>query len=165
MFTRSSNNITIRSEPLRGWNIKACHTWKLILNWKDFSLATGTNDPEVACIVKDLVWMFERFYTQNFELEEDKEMLAVFKDGVSRFIARWRQIVAPSKQQSYYHQLEVEAILEIEKNGSIWKYTSDVTESFVHVFKQTYLRFTTYRGGRKSVHLNNTESSKQWREF
>ena len=41
-------------------------------------------------------------------------------------------------------------MIQIERSGSIWKYSSDITESFVHVIKDYYLRFTSRGGAKRS---------------
>ncbi len=54
---------------------------------------------------------------------------------------QWREQVGGGRSRNYYHWLAEEAIIQIEMSGSIWKYSSDITESFVHVIKEYYLRF------------------------
>jgi hypothetical protein len=85
-------------------------------------------------------------------------LLKFYTFQVSTFIDCWRSQISNGKQRNYYHFLAVEAAIQIEHSGSIWKYASDITESYVHIIKDCFLKYTT-RGGSnrhwtKQVHYN-----------
>jgi len=83
---------------------------------------------------------------------DDIAALEFFAASVGLFVEQWLQLVAPGRKHNYYHWLEFEALQEILKHGSVWKYASDVTESFVHILKDTYLHFTTRGGSKNGAH-------------
>ena len=120
----------------------------MILNWNDLAATIHLIDPLLAALVKELVELFEVVYSWAIESVADWVMLDRFRRNAANFIKRWRDTVAPNRNRNYYHWLAIEAVLQIQACGSIWKYSSDITESFVHVLKECFLRFTN-RGGTK----------------
>eukprot|EP00026_Physarum_polycephalum_P015719 Phypoly_transcript_16468.p1 GENE.Phypoly_transcript_16468~~Phypoly_transcript_16468.p1 ORF type:complete len:279 (+),score=30.05 Phypoly_transcript_16468:61-837(+) len=150
------HNITglnLQNEPeLGSWTIKACHTWEFLLHWESWCTTTGINNPAVAELVDELTFYFQTLYKWCFATVEDIACLTVFAENVSTFISQWTTIIAPGRQRNYYHWLEVEALKEIQAHGSVMRFASDVTESFVHVLKDTYLHFTSRGGGKHNPH-------------
>lgn len=139
-----------RIDPHRGkWNIKACQTGELAKNWDSWCQAIGLVNPVVSWLVTELLQHFEVVKTYAFETEYDLFILRRFEATVEDFIFRWRRDVANWRNRNYYHWLAHEAKRQIYESGSIWKYASDITESFVHVLKDTYLKFSN-RGGLNS---------------
>lgn len=135
-------------EPLHGkWNIKATHTWELILHWRELCDIIGLHNDEYDYLILELIFHFQVVYTWSFTSMHDLVALSVFEQNVSTFVNHWARVMGGGRMdRNYYHWLAVEAMHQIKKSGSIWKYSSDITESFVHVLKDCYLRFTT-RGG------------------
>ena len=138
----------VTREPAHGkWNPKASHTWELILNWADWCTTIKLYNPEYNMLVASLVKHFEVIYTWAFRTVYELVSLHQFQLTVSNFVERWRQVMGGGKNRNYYHWLAVESFLQIMASGSIWKYSSDITESFVHVIKDCYLKYTN-RGGK-----------------
>jgi len=142
-----------RRAPLHGiWNIKATHTWVLLLNWVEWCDLVGIRDPAVLQLVDNLHYLFSVIYTWAFVTLEDAVKLTVLERDASRFVDEWIQHIAHTKDRNYYHWLAVEAFQQIKSCGSIWKYASDVTESFVFVFKNVISHFTSHGGGKHGKH-------------
>lgn len=134
-------------EPEQGkWNIKADQTWVLAQNWDEWCQVLGIQDARVSGLVKQLLDCFEVVYTWSFDNVYAQAILARFKANAQSFVAKWRHFVAGGKMRNYYHWLAHEAARQIDHSGSIWKYSSAVTESMVHVLKDCWAKFTN-RGG------------------
>lgn len=142
------NLIYCRKEPEHAqWNIKATHTWELILNWQDWADTILLENETVAALVENLVELFETLYTWSFVSVADAVRLETLRVEAPIFIKQWKQFISNNKERNYYHWLAYEAYNQIKLSGSVWKYSSDITESFVHVLKTCFLRFTNRGGG------------------
>lgn len=78
--------------------------------------------------------------------------LQIFSERIAEFVDKWRSVMAPGRSRNYYHWLQVEALKEIQEHGSVWKYASDVTESYVHILKDAYLNFSSRGGAKHNPH-------------
>jgi hypothetical protein len=101
-------------------------------------------------LVENLISLFETLYMWGFYTVDDAIRLTILRDEASAFVDDWRMHIANGRERNYYHWLAEEAYLQILKSGSVWKYASDVTESFVHVLKDCFARFTSRGGGGRS---------------
>lgn len=148
MFCTVISLTILRKEPKFGkFNMMASHTWELILNWNSWAATIGLRNQVVHELVEELEVLFQTLYTWNFKSDLEKINLLLFRARVRGFVKEWREVIGRKKERNYYYWLEVEAIEQIDESGSVWKYASDITESFVHLIKVTYARFTN-RGGR-----------------
>lgn len=116
------------------------------MNWCE--IAALCNIPaEVNTLVEELKNIFYVLYTWSFENVHDLEALNMMRRRVVSFVEDWRAAMG-YKWRNYYHWLAHEALRQIFYRGSLWKYASDVTESFVHVVKDKFAKYTN-RGGCK----------------
>ncbi len=116
------------------------------MEWDSWCNAIQLENQEYNELVAQLLAIFEVVYTWSFVTVYDKVMLDYFTEKVVEFIAKWKPVMGGGKSRNYYHWLQVEALIQIKVSGSIWKYSSDITESFVHLIKDYYLRYSN-RGG------------------
>lgn len=131
------------------WNIKATHTWELILHWAEWCDAIQLHSDLYDELVAALVEFFEVIYMWTFKSFSDLVRLFHFKEHIDEFVDEWSRVMGGGKERNYYHWLAVEAFIQLIESGSIWKYASDVTESLVHVIKETFLKYTTRGGANK----------------
>lgn len=85
-------------------------------------------------------------YTFEFTEVEACSRLEFFRANVRDFVERWKIGLESTTDRNYYHWLSVEALRSIYHRGSVWKYASDVTESYVHIIKSHFAKYTN-KGG------------------
>lgn len=103
----------------------------------------------VVALVKELVEKLKVLYKWQFVTREDWEALHEYERTMPGFIDRWRDelgLTQKEKYHNYFHTLSVEVPKSIRRKGSAWKYSSDITKTFVHLMKEMFADFTT-RGG------------------
>lgn len=148
-FMRKNNiKISFKRGPKRGsWHIKATETFQLFKHIQVLCNDLEFDGVVLVALVRALVDKLKVLYKWEFITDEDWDELQAYEDTMEGFIANWRaQLQLGNKYRNYYHTLSVEVPKSIRKKGSAWKYSSDITETFVHVLKGMLLDFTT-RGG------------------
>lgn len=129
------------------WHVKATETFELFKNFESFCRSIDFDDDVVQSLVAEfLVWM-KTLYKWDFVTDEDWALLDQYEIGFPAFVEIWREEIAGvDKCRNYYHTLSVEVPKSICRWGSAWKYSSDVTETYVCVLKNQFRMYTT-RGG------------------
>ena len=69
------------------------------------------------------------------------------------FLNMWRVGLQRTTYRNYYHYLTVEVPASIIRWGSVYKYSSDITETYVHILKKMYPLYSSRSGG-KAAHNN-----------
>ena len=105
--------------------------------------------PAIA-MVEELQKHLKTLYKWEFKTVNDYLELIAYERDFPDFIQRWREKICGSMQKfrNYYHTLTYEVPESIWRHGSAWKYSSDITETFVCLIKNHLLDYST-RGGFK----------------
>lgn len=142
--------VSFMKGPFRDtWNVKATESFELFKNVQEFCDRLALDGGVVVPLVRELVEKLKVLYKWEFCTHEDWEELHHYEATMPAFIDKWRDelgLTAADKYHNYFHTLTVEVPKSIRRKGSAWKYSSDITETYVHIMKEMLLDFTT-RGG------------------
>ena len=135
------------SKTKGAFNIKATHTWALLLNFEEFCEVVGYSGTLIPLVAK-LIKYLKIIYKWEFLTEKDWEELALYEREFPVFIEDWMICIGRDSNRNYYHTLAVEIPRSINIHKSVWKFSSDITETYVYILKYCIPLYST-RGGFK----------------
>lgn len=131
------------------WNMKATDTFNWFANFERFAVTVGYAGPAVP-LVERILGFYKTLYKWEFVTEQDWAELEAYEQDFPVFLDEWRHAIVgdDTKFRNYYHTLLYEVPESIHRKGSAWKYSSDITETYVCLVKHQMSSYTT-RGGFK----------------
>lgn len=129
------------------WHVRAIETFTIFQHFEKLCKSIQYKGPAIS-LVKKLLGHFKTLYKWEFITEEDWKELGNYQAEFPVFLDKWREDIVqdPGKYRNYWHALCWEIPESIYRKKSAWKYSSDITETYVCLIKNQALDFTT-RGG------------------
>jgi hypothetical protein len=137
-----------RGPNLKGsWHLKATETFTMFQHFDELCAAVGYQGCATQ-LVQQLLAHLKTLYKWEFTTDQDFRELIAYERNFPVFLDEWREEIVQdaAKYRNYWHTLMYKIPESIWRFGSAWKYSSDITETYVCLLKDQLLDFTT-RGG------------------
>jgi hypothetical protein len=137
-----------RGPNIKGsWHIKATEAFQMFQHFDELCNAVGYVGPANE-LVRQLLRHLKTLYKWEFVTDADMQELEAYEHDFPIFLDMWREDIVQdaTKYRNYWHAMMWEIPESIHRHGSAWKYSSDITETYVCIIKNQMLDYTT-RGG------------------